>query len=94
MEQDWKYWAQEWEASGQPQKQFCLDKGLRYSQFKNWRQRAIKEDLCERQCSGPLSDRVSFSEVAIESKCLRSSDIVLELPYGITLRIPSDVGCS
>ena len=94
MEQDWKYWAQKWEISGQSQKQFCLDKGLRYSQFKNWRQRAIREGLSERQWSDPLSDRMSFSELAVQTSDSASNEIVLELPHGITLRIPSNVGRS
>ena len=90
MASDWKHWVQAWETSGQSQKQFCLDSGLDYTQFKNWRQKAIGQGICKRRWSSSLDTRMSFSEVTV-SPSHPAADIVLELPHGITLRIPSDV---
>ena len=95
MEKNWKQWAQAWEESGQPQRQFCLDNGLEYSQFKGWRQRAIEQGLCERSWTLSQSRDVSFSELTMRQPSpLPSAAIVLELPHDITLRIPCDVSCT
>lgn len=95
MEKNWKHWAKAWEESGQSQKQFCLENELDYSQFKSWRQRAIDHGVCERRWSPSLSQRMGFSELTMhQTEPSTSAEIVLELPHGVTLRIPSDVSCA
>lgn len=90
MASDWKHWVQAWETSGQSQKQFCLDSGLDHRQFKVWRKQGIAEGICQSKHPRSLSAPMSFSEVTVSpSKIKPVTDIVLELPHGITLRIPS-----
>ncbi len=93
MARDWQHWVQSWETSGQSQKQFCTNHNLDYNLFKTWRKQGIAKGVCQSKHPVSAKPQMNFSELKV-SPSISSGDIVIELPHGITLRIPSHASCS
>jgi len=94
-----KYWQQlsdEWQGSKQPQKVFCEQRQISYSQFGYWRNLLIKRGIVKRTDSNaPYRRSVMPGFVKVGAVLERQlakpmmDCIELTLPYGITIRIPA-----
>ena len=93
--QDWLSIFDKWGQSSLSQKFFCKEQGLSYSQFYHQRRDLLSQGLVKNRRFERLKKKSiepSFIPVTLASpmpKVLKTIEI--QLPYGIVLRIPTDV---
>jgi hypothetical protein len=75
---EWRSLISKWEQSGKSQEEFCRAESLAISTFQNWRKK-LKDSSGERFLEVFPADSKKRSEVV--------SEIELELPHGIVLRV-------
>lgn len=100
-EPNWEALSREWEKSSQNQMDFCRERGLSYSQFKNARARLghcrpKRKPKSRRQpkAAAVKPSNLSFLPLAVETEpasprqnqALVESRLEVELPFGVVLR--------
>ena len=84
---DWAYYSSAWEASGEPQRQFCKHQGIPYGSFVYWRAKLAKTPAIS---SMPSSQSKGFMPVRVSpSPSLGSDGIHITFPNGIAVHITS-----
>ena len=94
----WQSLSNAWEESGQSQRKFCEQKEIGFSRFTQWRsmlrseERADSINSSQENSSSKLFNPISFPQPHSVSKPNTiDSHIEIQLPLGITMRIPVDV---
>ena len=103
--EEWFELIDEWEESAQTQVEFCSQKDISVSKFRDWRSSGFQEGRFIKRNQFPQTTRqhensptaLSFSQLSIpdsESPHEPKDGIIqIELPFGIVIRIPANA-CS
>ncbi len=94
----WESLSNDWEASGQSQRQFCEQKEISFSRFTQWRSMLLSEERRDQVNSArdnspsDLFSQISTPRLSLESQANTvDSHIEIQLPLGIIMRIPINV---